>query len=79
MRTFIRPSAFFCMIWFLFLSENSAYAYLDAGTGSMVMQILLGGLASLAVILKVFWRRILRAFGIKREEKEDIKTKVTKQ
>lgn len=34
-------------------------AYLDPGSGSMLIQLLLGGAAGLAVIVKLFWRRIL--------------------
>lgn len=34
-------------------------AYLDPGTGSVLLQALLGGLAGLAVALKLFGRRLL--------------------
>jgi len=78
MRIVFRPAVFLFALCVLLLSANSAYAYLDAGTGSMILQVLLGGLASLAVILKIFWRRILSAFGIKKKEKEDIKPPVSK-
>ena len=57
----------------LLSAAGSAHAYLDAGSGSMIMQILLGGLAGIAVILKLFWRRILAIFGINRQKKEDEK------
>jgi hypothetical protein len=43
-------------------SETHAYAYLDAGTGSMVIQLLLGGLAGLAVLVKLSWRRLRDRF-----------------
>jgi hypothetical protein len=39
-------------------------AYLDPGTGSLFLQILLGGVAGLAVFIKLFWRRILSILGI---------------
>ncbi|MDC0358729.1 hypothetical protein OAO01_07935 [Oligoflexia bacterium] len=39
-----------------------AYAYIDAGTGSMILQAILGGVAGLAVLLKLYWRRILAFF-----------------
>ena len=45
-------------------------AYLDAGTGSMIVQVVLGGLASVAVALKLWWRRILRFLGIRNEDLE---------
>jgi hypothetical protein len=48
--------------------ETPAQAYLDPGTGSMVMQLVLGGLAGAAVLLRLFWRRLLTSLGIKRDE-----------
>jgi hypothetical protein len=35
-------------------------AYLDPGTGSMILQALLGGIAGLAVYLKTKGRRVFR-------------------
>ncbi len=48
----------------LLLSARPAYAYLDPGTGSMVLQLLLAGLAGVLVVLKLFWHKILALFGI---------------
>jgi hypothetical protein len=42
--------------------------YLDPGTGSVILQALLGGLAGLAVALKLFGRRILDFFRIGRSD-----------
>lgn len=48
---------------------NSALAYLDPGTGSMVLQLLLGGIAGAVVILKLYWRRFVGLFrGNTRDE-----------
>jgi hypothetical protein len=46
-----------------------AMAYLDPGSGSMVMQLLLAGFAGAAVGLKVFWRKILAFFGFSKNSK----------
>jgi hypothetical protein len=46
----------------LLLWDIPAQAYLDPGSGSMLIQLLLGGFAGLAVIIKLFWRRILDLF-----------------
>lgn len=43
-------------------------AYMDPGTGSLFLQLLLGGLAGAAVALKLGWRRLLGVFGLHREE-----------
>lgn len=51
------------------LLPSFAHAYLDPGNGSMLLQLLLGGVAGLSVILKLYWRRFLTALGLaKREE-----------
>jgi hypothetical protein len=60
----------------LVLWSRPAYAYLDPGTGSMILATILGGVAGLLVMGKVFWRRILAAFGVGKqdEDKEDAKS-----
>lgn len=60
-------------LWFLLLSTSPTYAYLDPGSGSMMLQVLLGGLAALVVILKLYWRRFRTLFGIDKKKKEDTK------
>ena len=42
---------------------SPAHAYLDPGTGSMLVQILLGGLAGVLVIGKLYWHRVKAFFG----------------
>jgi hypothetical protein len=52
------------MVFFLSLTAPSAaLAYLDPGSGSMLLQLVLGGLAGLAVIAKLYWHRLLGLFG----------------
>ncbi len=48
-----------------------ALAYLDLASGSMILQLLLGGLAGLAVVIKLYWHKLLGLFGVKREEHDD--------
>ena len=43
---------------FYFITPNMLFGYLDAGTGSYMIQIILAGLAGGALALKIFWRRI---------------------
>ncbi len=33
--------------------------YIDPGSGSLILQMILGGLAAAAVFLKMFWHRLL--------------------
>ncbi len=41
--------------------------YVDPGSGSMVLQILLGGVSGIYVIFRLFKQRILGFFGIRTE------------
>lgn len=41
-------------------------AYLDPGSGSMLLQLILGGAAAAGVGLKMTWRRVLRALHLDR-------------
>ncbi len=40
-----------------------AHAYLDPGTGSMLVQMLLGGVAGALVVGKLYWHRLKALFG----------------
>lgn len=48
-------------------------AYLDPGSGSMLLQVLLGGVAGVAVSIKMFGKRVFRtlAFWKRDEEKPE--------
>lgn len=45
------------------LSAAPAHAYLDPASGSMILQLVLGGAAGVAVALRLLWRRLGRVFG----------------
>jgi hypothetical protein len=45
---------------------SPAYAYLDPGTGSMLISALLGVAAAVALALKMFWYRVIGFFRGKR-------------
>ena len=55
------------ILGFLAAFPPAAQAYLDPGSGSMLLQILLGGTAGLAVLLKLYWQRLLLVFGVQAE------------
>jgi hypothetical protein len=44
------------------------FSYLDAGTGSMIVQLLLGGIAAIVVTVRLWWNRLLRLLRIRRPE-----------
>jgi hypothetical protein len=43
-------------------------AYLDPGTGSMLLQLLVGGIAAIGVAAKFYWRRVLRFLRIRKDD-----------
>jgi len=54
----------FVVFGVLFL-VRPAYGYIDPGTGSYVLQTLLGILFALAVTLKIYWRHVAGFFRFK--------------
>jgi len=60
------------IVVFLLLMFTDAVAYLDPGTGSMLLQVILGGVAAVGVAVKLYWHKLRAAFGMaKKEEPED--------
>lgn len=49
-------------LYFVCMSESQVDAYLDPGSGSMLVQLLLGGVAGAAVIVKLGWDRFKDVF-----------------
>jgi hypothetical protein len=45
-------------------------AYLDPGSGSLIVQLLVGGVAAIGVSLKLYWHRVLSFLRIRRDEDE---------
>jgi hypothetical protein len=58
---------YFCVVvlalWLVL--EVPVEAYLDPGSGSMLLQILLGGFAAVGVIAKLYWNRVTSLFSRK--------------
>lgn len=46
----------------LLLAPRPAQAYLDPASGSMLLQLILGGVAGAAVALRLLWRRLVTRF-----------------
>ncbi|HUV35336.1 MAG TPA: hypothetical protein VMX58_00170 [Patescibacteria group bacterium] len=59
----------------VFVSTGNAYAYIDPGTGSYILQIVIAGLVGAAFTLKLLWKRIQvffsRSTSKKNGRKED--------
>lgn len=52
----------------LLLASAPAHAYLDPGTGSMILQGLIAGIAAGLMVLKLYWYKIKAFF--RREHKD---------
>jgi hypothetical protein len=60
-----------CIIIALLSIAAPAYAYLDPGTGSSLLQGLFAGIAGVLAILKLYWQRIKNFFSTKKKPKHD--------
>ncbi len=63
----------------IFLSRqlsSNAYllAYLDPGSGSIVVQVLIAGLMAAGIVVKVFWKKIKALFNRQAAKHEDAST-----
>jgi hypothetical protein len=50
--------------------RSTVFAYLDPGSGSMLVQLLVGGVAAAGVALKLYWYKILRVLRLRKDEPE---------
>lgn len=59
------------LLLLLLLLVPDANAYLDPGTGSMMLQVILGGIAAIGVAVKLYWHKLLAMFGRKSKSPDD--------
>jgi len=60
---------------YYFFTPNRIYAYLDAGSGSYIIQIIIAVSAGGIFVIKIFWRKIFGFFKnlhIKRKKNDKI-------
>ena len=57
---------------FIILFNNRAFAYLDPGTGSIILQALVGAIAAGASFCSIYWQKIKSFFSkrIKKDKKK---------
>jgi hypothetical protein len=61
-----------------FSLSTPAHAYLDAGTGSMLLQLLMGGAAGVLVVGRLYWQSIKGFFRRGSESNSVMETKEDK-
>ena len=58
----MKKASIVLVVYFVWMSQAQVDAYLDPGSGSMLVQLLLGGVAGAAVIMKLGWERFKDIF-----------------
>ena len=58
----MKKATLLLVLYFVWMSQAQVDAYLDPGSGSMLVQLLLGGVAGAAVIMKLGWERFKDVF-----------------
>jgi hypothetical protein len=51
------------------LITTNAYAYIDPGTGTIIIQAIVGAIAAGAVTIKIYWYK-LKVFFTKKKDKD---------
>lgn len=48
---------FFFLLIIIFLYPSTSYAYLDPGTGSILLQAILGAIATGFMVISIWWQK----------------------
>ena len=59
--------------------SSPAYAYLDPGTGSIILQGVIAGIAMVTLTLKTYWYKLTSFFSKNRDEDEEPESGPTEQ
>ena len=66
----MRPTILTCSLGFFLASLMPAHAYLDPGTGSMILQATIGAVAVAFTTISVYWHK-LKSFFVGRSRPKD--------
>ncbi len=50
---------------------RASHAYLDPTSGSIFLQVLLGGVAGAALAIKLFWHKVVGWLGVGSRDRDD--------
>jgi hypothetical protein len=59
----------FVMLALFSIGAQPAFAYIDPGSGSAIMSVIIGFFAVIGVLIKTFWYKIKSFFRISEEKK----------
>jgi len=71
-RRYLKESMIFCVAVSL-ISVQPAHAYLDPGTGSAILQGILAAIVAIGVVLKLYWHKLLKFMGIRKDVGSSVK------
>jgi FtsZ-interacting cell division protein ZipA len=54
------------------IATQPAFAYIDPGSGSAIMSVIIGFFVAIGVLVKTFWYKIKSFFGFSKVEKTRI-------
>jgi len=54
----------------LLIPAHNAHAYIDPGSGSYILQLIIAGLLGAAFAVRIYWKRI-KGFFSPRQDKQD--------
>ena len=69
---YIKNGAVLVLVLFFITFPQYVYGYLDPGTGSYVIQVILAAVLGIGVAFRIFWHRIKGIFKKKPENQENI-------
>ncbi len=53
---------------FIALAPLSAHAYIDPGSGSAIMSVIIGFIVAIGVVIKTFWYKIMSILGLSKKK-----------
>ena len=70
-KTILKDVLLICLA-LLAATPGAAHAYMDPGSGSFILQMIIAGLLGVGVTLRIYWQRLRGLFGSGRKrEKSD--------
>ena len=60
---------------YIILSTDSSHAYIDPGSGSMLLQVLIASILGMLTVIKIYWARLKIFFSRKSDTNSSEETK----
>jgi hypothetical protein len=70
MRYYTRLAAFLALV--LVLLPLCGYSYIDLGSGSYIIQLLIAGFVGISLSVRIFWKKIKSRFSKKAKSDESV-------